>query len=410
MTYYDIAVSIVKKLQDQGFVAYFTGGWVRDYLMNHPSDDIDIATSANVEEILPLFEKTIPLGVQFGIVVAVIDEFQFEIATFRQEEDYKDGRRPSKISPASAFEDAQRRDFTINGLFYDPLKNEIIDYVEGQKDLKNRILRAIGNPHERFLEDRLRMIRAARYACRFHFEIEKETKEAIGLHAKDLFPSVAIERVWQEFTKANKNGNMRVFFILLFDLGLLKVIFNDLPSYTFQELKERLTPLDSFPTNAPLIAKISLLFPDYDLENKLKLCDQFKISNEEKSYIQYEESLKAQIFNENPSLVQLIFLYAHPSFDVAFQILISPLEKKGKEELHHHHEKKRTKYSKQIERIEKKKPLITSEILMENGVKPGRVMGNLLKEGQRISIEEHLDDVYSVMTLLKLSPNWPSNL
>ena len=91
MTYYDIAVSIVKKLQDHGFVAYFTGGWVRDYLMNHPSDDIDIATSAKVEEILPLFEKTIPLGVQFGIVVAVIDEFQFEIATFRQEEDYKDG-------------------------------------------------------------------------------------------------------------------------------------------------------------------------------------------------------------------------------------------------------------------------------------------------------------------------------
>src|SRR6185437_5720237 len=169
MEMYEVATHIVKRLVEAGHLAYFAGGWVRDFLLNHPSDDIDIATSASVEEIQALFPKTIPVGIAFGIVIVVEKGHQFEVATFRKDRGYVDGRRPTGIDPASPEEDAQRRDFTLNGMFYDPLQKKVLDFVSGQEDLKKGIIRAIGNPHERFLEDRLRMMRAVRYGTRFGF-------------------------------------------------------------------------------------------------------------------------------------------------------------------------------------------------------------------------------------------------
>ena len=150
------ARKVIDKLVLEGHTAYYAGGYVRDRIMGHPSDDIDIATTAPVEIVQTLFKKTIPVGVQFGIVIVVMDGHQFEVATFRKEEEYKDGRRPTKIEPATPEEDAVRRDFTINGMFYDPTTGEVIDYIDGKKDIKHRIIRAIGNPKERFMEDRLR--------------------------------------------------------------------------------------------------------------------------------------------------------------------------------------------------------------------------------------------------------------
>src|SRR3990167_6673565 len=128
-----IARRIVERLKEKGFIAYFAGGWVRDFLMKHPSDDIDIATTASVEEVRALFEKTIPVGIAFGIVIVVEEGHPFEVATFRKERGYLDGRRPTKVEPASPQEDAQRRDFTINGLFYAPTTDDNHD--------------AKGNPH-----------------------------------------------------------------------------------------------------------------------------------------------------------------------------------------------------------------------------------------------------------------------
>ena len=172
-----IATAIVRKLVAAGYTAYFAGGWVRDYLMGHPSEDIDLATDAPPEKIIDLFPKTLLVGVAFGVVVVIVDGHQFEVATFRRDIDYADGRKPSKIELSTAEEDAFRRDFTINGMFYDPLTNQILDYVGGQEDLKKKIIRAIGNPHKRIQEDRLRMIRAVRLSCRFDFQIEEKTKE-----------------------------------------------------------------------------------------------------------------------------------------------------------------------------------------------------------------------------------------
>jgi len=199
-----IAIKIVEKLQNSGHIAYFSGGWIRDFLLKVPSDDIDIATSASVEEVRDLFSKTIPVGIAFGIIIVVEEGHTFEVATFRKEKEYTDGRRPTHIEPASPEEDSLRRDFTINGMFFDPIQDKLLDFVEGQKDLEKGVIRAIGDPHQRFLEDRLRMIRAVRYSNRFNFPIDCDTTQAILSHAASLFPSVAIERVWQEFQKMAK--------------------------------------------------------------------------------------------------------------------------------------------------------------------------------------------------------------
>lgn len=156
---YHIAKLIVLKLHRAGFIAYFAGGWVRDYVMDHPSEDIDIATDATPAQIMDLFPHTVLVGLAFGVVIVVSDGHQFEVATFRKDLHYADGRHPQGIEMSTPREDALRRDFTINGMFYDPIEELIHDFVHGQDDIRQGIIRTIGDPYERFFEDRLRMLR-----------------------------------------------------------------------------------------------------------------------------------------------------------------------------------------------------------------------------------------------------------
>jgi len=196
-----LALSICQTLHEKGYIAYFAGGYVRDMILEIPSDDIDIATDASPDVIQSLFSRTIPLGIAFGIVVVILKKESFEVATFRKDLKYKDGRRPEEVAFCSPKEDADRRDFTINGLFYDPFKKEILDYVGGKEDIKEKIIRAIGDPFVRFEEDKLRLIRACRFAARFDFKIDSHTQQAMLAEAPSLFPSVSIERITQELKK-----------------------------------------------------------------------------------------------------------------------------------------------------------------------------------------------------------------
>jgi len=152
---YSIAVSIVKKLQDNGHEAVFAGGCVRDFLMELPVNDYDIATSATPDQVESLFDKTIPVGKSFGVIVVVIDNFQFEVATFRNDGNYSDGRRPDTVEFSSMKEDALRRDLTINGIFFNPISGFFIDYVNGIKDIKRKNIQFIGNTEDRIKEDKL---------------------------------------------------------------------------------------------------------------------------------------------------------------------------------------------------------------------------------------------------------------
>ena len=225
---YRVAKSIVDILNRQGFRAYFAGGFVRDFILQQSGQDIDIATDARPADIAHIFPKTIAVGAAFGSTVVVKDGFHFEVTTFRSDGDYLDKRHPSNVLFTDAQTDAQRRDFTINGIFYDPLNDKVLDYVDGIADIQKGIIRAIGDPNKRLEEDRLRGIRGVRLAARFAFMIEDATKRAIKCFAKDLKRYVSIERITQEMTKICCNKNSKKAFSLLWDLKLFYEIFEGL--------------------------------------------------------------------------------------------------------------------------------------------------------------------------------------
>lgn len=194
------SIKIVKILQKAGHEAYWAGGSVRDMLLGKEPKDYDIVTSAKPEEIENLLEKTIPIGKEFGVILAIEGEHHFEVATFRSDSGYSDGRRPDAVIFTHAAEDAKRRDFTVNGIFYDPVVQKIYDFVGGQKDLKEHLIRFIGDPHERILEDHLRILRAIRFKNTLDFQYHPDTYQAILTHAK-LANRVSGERLRDEFNK-----------------------------------------------------------------------------------------------------------------------------------------------------------------------------------------------------------------
>ncbi len=176
----DDATAVVRRLRDAGHVAYFAGGCVRDTLLGHTPKDYDVATDAPPQRVRQLFHNTQAVGAAFGVILVRLGRSTIEVATFRTDGTYTDGRRPDTVTFATAEEDAKRRDFTINGLFLDPLDGDrVIDYVGGRADLDAKLIRAIGNPDERFAEDHLRLLRAVRFAARLGFEIEPTTADAI---------------------------------------------------------------------------------------------------------------------------------------------------------------------------------------------------------------------------------------
>src|SRR3954454_15038585 len=181
-----IARAIAASLRAHGHIAYWAGGSVRDLVRGVPPKDIDIATDARPEQVQKIFARTYAVGAHFGVIVVLENGSQFEIATFRSDDVYRDGRHPTEVHFSSPEEDARRRDFTINGMFFDPPNDEIIDFVGGRDDLSSGIIRAIGNPGERFTEDRLRLLRAVRFATVFNFEIEFATWAAIVRVAKTI--------------------------------------------------------------------------------------------------------------------------------------------------------------------------------------------------------------------------------
>lgn len=338
---------------------------MRDQLLGLPHEDIDIATSATPHQVMSLFEKTIPVGVEFGSVVVVQDGHSFEVTTFRKEGPYLDGRHPSSVELSDAKEDAKRRDLTINGMFYDPLTDTIHDFVGGQEDLKAKIIRAIGDPKERFEEDRLRMIRAIRFSVQFDFPIEEDTAKAIQEQAHTLFPSVAIERVYQEFQK-NQSPH---FFKKLFQFGLLQEIFPGVNK-----------PEANFVPEAPTIGNLALLFPSR--EERLKMCERLKASNKDREFIELLSAVE-----KGGDVVIWVHLYANDDTPICLKLL-------GKDD------QRDAKLAPHIERIRKKLPLVTSAHLKERGIEPGREMGELLKKAERIAITKDLHSAEEVLSLL----------
>jgi poly(A) polymerase len=222
------AHEVAQRLRAHGYLAYFAGGCVRDILLHRPAKDVDVVTDATPDDVLRLFPKAHAIGKAFAVVQVLIDGHPFEVATFRRESGYHDGRHPTEVAFTRPEEDAQRRDFTINGLFYDPASGQVLDYVGGLRDLQDRVLRAIGDPSARFREDYLRMLRAVRFASVLEFQLEAATADAIRAQA-DQLRHISAERVQQELTRLlTESPRAGRGLELLRDTGLLSVLLPEI--------------------------------------------------------------------------------------------------------------------------------------------------------------------------------------
>lgn len=220
------ALAILARLREGGHRGLVCGGCVRDLLLERAAKDIDIVSDAVPARIEELFEKTVPVGVAFGVVQVVIDGVGYEVATFRSDGAYADGRRPSEVRFGSIDEDARRRDFTINALYCDPASRELIDLGGGLADLAARRLRAIGDAHERLGEDYLRMLRAVRFACQLDFELDPSLREAVAAHAGKI-SAISAERITAELLRIAGGPAPGQGIRLLRELGLLEAIWPD---------------------------------------------------------------------------------------------------------------------------------------------------------------------------------------
>ena len=221
------AREIADRLRQRGHIAYFAGGSVRDMVRGLPAKDFDVATDATPNVVQKIFPRTYAVGAHFGVVVVVEGEFNFEVATFRSDGAYLDHRHPIEVRFSSPEEDARRRDFTINGMFFDPEKNEVIDFVGGRADIEKKIVRAIGDPAARFSEDRLRMLRAVRFATVLDYKIDHSTWEALLANAESI-NEISAERIREELLKIFLSPNRVRGWDMLDQSGLMRAILPEL--------------------------------------------------------------------------------------------------------------------------------------------------------------------------------------
>jgi poly(A) polymerase len=265
---YDAAVRIVSRLHAVGHEAYLVGGCVRDIIRGVAPLDYDIVTSARPDDVTAIFPYTVPVGIAFGIVLVIEEGRHYEVATFRTEGGYEDGRRPSRVQFATAEEDVRRRDFTINALLLDIDTGQVVDYVGGRKDIENRLIRTIGDPETRFSEDYLRMLRAVRFSANFDYGIDPDAFPAIKRHASAI-QRISKERIRDELTKMLVRKGARRGMELLAETGLLKEVLPEVDA-----LRGVMQPPKFHPEGdvwAHLLSMLALLPSETDRENDSRL-------------------------------------------------------------------------------------------------------------------------------------------
>ncbi|MBM80765.1 MAG: metal-dependent phosphohydrolase [Planctomycetaceae bacterium] len=284
----EFATQVVDQLKSAGYEALWAGGCVRDFLLGRQPDDFDVATSAHPEQVRDVFgrRRTLAVGASFGVIVVLgsKDAGQIEVATFRTDGEYLDGRHPESVTFGSAKEDAQRRDFTINGMFYDPVAEQILDFVGGEDDLKRRVIRAIGCPRDRFGEDKLRMLRAIRFTSTLNFELDEATATAVSELASEIH-AVSAERITHELKKMQRNRNRHRAISMIHQLGLLPHILPELTSVADDEARwTTLLQALEFLEDASFELACGLLLSGTPSRVQ-KICKRLKMSNAENDHI-----------------------------------------------------------------------------------------------------------------------------
>lgn len=368
------AQSIMDILKSSGFKAFLAGGCVRDGLLARSPNDLDIATDARPDQVEALFAKTIDVGKSFGVIRVLFDGCDLEVATFRKDGAYIDGRRPVDIEFTDAEQDALRRDFTMNALFYDADKNEVLDFVDGCLDIEKKLIRTVGVAEQRFDEDQLRMLRAIRFAAQLGFEIEEATMKAIQKHAWRIH-SVSGERVKEELSKFFKAPEKIPSLSVFKSSGLESALFPQIKRGPWYDI-----PVQQFIEGL-------CLYLCHDLENPRleEYLNLLKLSSREKKFF---ESFRKTMLGEDKlkslSLGKQLQLYADPGARWACQVLVFQAEPHIREEISALHQE----WLRCGETLPK--PFLTGQVLLDRGLKDGKQVGALLQEAYDLQLSQVL--------------------
>ncbi len=413
-----LAEHIVRILQQNGHQAVFAGGCVRDMVMGRQPTDFDIATSARPEQVRRLFPKSRLVGASFGVVVVLVDDHQFEVATFRSEGDYRDGRHPTSVRFTTAEDDVQRRDFTINGLLYDPVTAKVLDYVAGQADIKGRLVRTIGDAKARFSEDRLRLIRAVRFAAFLDFDIEPATRAAIAELAPKV-TTISPERIADELRKILTRHGASRGVRLLREVGLLRQILPEVEAMVGVEQPPSWHPEGDVFTHS-LLALDFLENPSFELAMSTLLHDVGKpptIQRGERTRYPHHESVGARIADaicqrlrlSNDSRHRIVWLvkrhmvfvgaekmrlstqkrlFAEPGFDELLALHKADVLASTSDLAAHRYTVNRRRELTQEKILPP--PLVTGHDLIAMGVRPGPVFKQILAQIRDEQLEEKI--------------------
>jgi poly(A) polymerase len=367
------AIEIVRRLQQHGFEALLAGGCVRDMLLGRPAKDYDVATSARPDDVMRLFPRTLKIGAKFGVVVVLVRDRQVEVATFRSETGYENGRHPGEVRFTSAAEDAGRRDFTINGMFYDPLPEQVIDYVEGRVDLESRIIRTIGAPEERFGEDYLRMLRAVRFSTELGFAIEPRTYAAIRRNAANIV-KISGERIALELEGILVHPNRATGAALLLETALAQAIFPGFAGERAVAVLAQLRRKVDFPL------ALAAFFAGCPTGFALERIEVLKLSNKQVRHVEFLLAHRGRLLQWDMSLAHLKKLLAGPYFRDLYE-LERAIQKAAAAKPSLAALSKLRRRIRDLGDIEvKPKPLLNGHDLMRLGAVPGPALGQLAEE------------------------------
>ena len=387
MTNRQAAIKIVKRLRSNDFDALLAGGCVRDMLLGRPAKDYDVATNAHPKDVMKLFRRTLKVGAKFGVVIVLLENRRVEVATFRTETGYVDGRHPGKVEFAGAAEDASRRDFTINGMFYDPLRKEVIDYVNGQADLKKKIVRTIGVPEERFGEDYLRMLRAVRFATQLGFAIEPRTWLAIYRNGANI-TKISGERIRMELEGILISPNRSAGVSLLIESGLAEAIF---PAFVGKEARLATKLLSQLRKKVDFALALACFFAGFESDFALKKCAILKLSRSENKHVKFLLTNRDRLLDDQISLGRLKMILAEPYFWDLYELqrAIQKTKAVGRKALAPLIKlRKRIKTLGDVEL--RPRPLLNGHDLMRLGAVPGPALGQLAEEMYIAQLEGQL--------------------
>ena len=412
------AERIVETLRAAGHEAYFAGGCVRDMVMGVEPHDYDIATSARPEEVVRLFPGSLTVGAQFGVVVALAGSGDFEVATFRADAPSSDGRHPDGVQFCSAREDVLRRDFTINGMLYDPAAQRVIDWVEGQEDVRRRVIRAIGNPEERFAEDKLRLLRAVRFAARLDYAIEEQTYAAM-VHLAPRAGEVSAERVRDELLRILTAPNAGRAMRLMHDTGLLKPVLPEIETLVGVEQPPQFHPegdvfehtcfmLDAMRNPSPELA-MAVLLHDVGKPQTQTFAERIRFDEHDQAGAEIARDICRRLRFSNDRLEQIVsFVGSHMRFMAVQRMKLSTLKRllalsrfdehlelhrldciasHGKLDNYEFLRRKLEQFSREEIAPE---PLVTGRDLIEMGYKPGPVFKRILDAVREEQLENRL--------------------